>query len=110
MLEHQAYMDRFIDAYLYALGSDSIVLEKDSVPSLLSVDNLQHPLLCNAQCLPDRNQESVMNLQLDNSPNCVCLFSEVLIVHHIIKFVLMLFSTIWILYCVSSMREMSRYA
>ena len=58
MLEHQPYMDRFIDAYLHALGSDSIVLEKDYVPFLLSVDNLQHPLLCNARCLPDRKQES----------------------------------------------------
>lgn len=51
-------MDRFIDVYLHALGSDSTVLEKDYVPFLLSIDNLQHPLLCNAQCLPERSQES----------------------------------------------------
>lgn len=51
-------MNRFIDVYLYALGSDSTALEKDYVPFLLSIDNLQHPLLCNAQCLPERNQES----------------------------------------------------
>jgi len=50
-------MDRFIDVYLYALGSDSTALERDYVPFLLSVDNLQHPLLCNAQCLPERNQD-----------------------------------------------------
>lgn len=57
-IEFQTYMDRFIDVYLYALGSDSTALEKDYVPFLLSIDNLQHPLLCNAQCLPERNQDS----------------------------------------------------
>jgi len=51
-------MDRFIDTYLHALGSDSTILEKDYVPFLLSIDNLQHPILCNAQCLPERNKES----------------------------------------------------
>ena len=51
-------MDRFIDVYLHALGSDSTILEKDYVPFLLSIDNLQHPLLYAAQCLPDRSQES----------------------------------------------------
>ena len=25
---------------------------------MLSIDNLQHPLLCTAQCLPERSQES----------------------------------------------------
>ena len=51
-------MDRFIDVYLHALGSDSTILERDYVPFLLSIDNLQHPLLYDAQCLPERNQES----------------------------------------------------
>ena len=51
-------MDRFIDVYLHALGSDSTILEKDYVPFLLSIDNLQHPLLYAAQCLPERSQES----------------------------------------------------
>ena len=55
---YQIYMDRFIDAYLHALGSDSTAPAKDYVSFLLSIDNLQHPLLCNAQCLPGRNQES----------------------------------------------------
>ena len=55
---YQTYTDRFIDVYLYALGSDSTILEKDYVPFLLSIDNLQHPLLYAAQCLPERSQES----------------------------------------------------
>ena len=55
---YQTYTDRFIDVYLHALGSDSTILEKDYVPFLLSIDNLQHPLLYAAQCLPERSQES----------------------------------------------------
>ena len=51
-------MDHFLDAYLHALVSDSTDLGKDYVPWLLSIDDLQHPLLCNTQCLPDQNQES----------------------------------------------------
>ena len=55
---YQTYTDRFIDVFLYALGSDSTTLEKDYIPFLLSIDNLQHPLLNAAQCLPERSHES----------------------------------------------------
>ena len=113
---HQMCTDRFIDVYLHALGSDSTILEKDYVPFLLSIDNLQHPLLCNAQCLPGRSPESgdyeftveqFLELRLP-------LLQGAFMINHITNScadtALQLFLVIWTVYCVSSMQGMLHYA
>ncbi|KAF8972633.1 Mus7/MMS22 family-domain-containing protein [Flammula alnicola] len=60
-LDPMAYMnmtDRAIEVFLFALVSDSVILEKEYVALLLSIAGLRHPLLHGATCLPGRNEAS----------------------------------------------------
>jgi hypothetical protein len=114
---HQTCTDRFIDVYLHALGSDSTILEKEYVPFLLSIDNLQHPLLCNAECLPGRSQESgdyeftveqFLELRLPLLQGA--FYGSIVSRIPYTDTVLQLFLVTWTVYCVSSMQGMSHYA
>lgn len=79
-MAYLTYMDRFIAAYLHALGSDSTALEKDHVPfcSPLIICNIPYYVTLNVFQNRIKNLE-IMNRRLNNFWNCVYLFCEGLI-------------------------------